>query len=153
MKFNIINGVKTKSQLDEIISFFRNAKGCGNEFRFKDWTDYKAENQIIGVGDGKETNFQLIKSYKIGNNHFIRKIKKPVFATVKVFIDSQKIDDVNIDIEDGIIKFNEPPTNGAVIGATFEFDVPVRFDSDLLEIKMETINTGKIKDITLVEVL
>ena len=152
MKFNIINGIKTKAELDEIIAFFRNVKGKAYGFRFKDWSDYQAENQLIGVGDGEKKDFQLIKYYRTNNNYYIRKITKPVISTIKIFIDGTSTNDVNIDLKTGIISFNEAPLTDAVITATFEFDVPVRFDSDMLEITMNTINTGEVKDITLIEI-
>ena len=87
MKFNIINGIKTKAELDEVITFFRNVRGAGYGFRFKDWTDYQTENQYIGVGNGKTKEFQLIKSYRVSDNIvYYRKITKPVISTVRVFI-------------------------------------------------------------------
>ena len=68
IKFNIINGIKTKTELDELITFFRNVKGAGYGFRFKDFTDYQAENQYIGVGNGETKEFQLIKAYRVSDN-------------------------------------------------------------------------------------
>ena len=152
MKFNIINGIKTKAELDEIIAFFRNVRGKAYGFRFKDWSDYQAENQLIGVGDGETKDFQLIQDDRTNTNYYIRKITKPVISTIKIFIDGTSTNDVNIDLKTGIVSFNEAPSIDAVITATFEFDVPVRFDSDMLEITMNTINTGKVKDITLIEI-
>lgn len=152
MKFNIINGIKTKMELDEIVSFFRNVKGCGYGFRFKDWSDYQVENQLIGIGDGEKKNFQLIKYYRVNDNYYIRKITKPVISTIKIFIDDIRTNDIKVDLKTGIVSFNEAPAVNAPINATFEFDVPVRFDKDMLEITMETINTGNVKDITLIEI-
>lgn len=151
MKFNIINGIKTKKELEEIIAFFRNTKGRAYAFRFKDWSDYSAENQLIGIGDGEKKDFQLIKNYTINGNHYIRKITKPVISTIKIFINETITEDLKIDLTTGIITFNEAPSMDTKINASFEFDIPVRFDSDILEITMDTINSGKIKDITLIE--
>ncbi len=152
MKFNIINGIKTKAELDEIISFFRNVKGCAHGFRFKDWSDYQVENQLVGIGDGEKKDFQLIKYYRINGNYYIRKITKPVISTIKMFVNGVRTNNINVDLRTGIVSFNEAPANDATVNATFEFDVPVRFNSDVLEITMETINTGKVKDITLIEI-
>lgn len=152
MKFNIVNGIKTKAELDEIISFFRNVRGRAYGFRFKDWTDYKAEKQPIATGDGETKSFQLIKTYIIDNNIYVRKITKPVISTVKVCINGAVVDDVELDLKTGIITFNEAPALDDEIEADFEFDVPVRFDSDVLEITMDTVNTGKVKDVVLVEI-
>ncbi len=67
-KYNIATGVKTEEQLQALINFFRNCKGKAIAFRFKDWSDYSAKEQHIGVGDGNRTKFQLVKTYVCDNN-------------------------------------------------------------------------------------
>lgn len=153
MKFNIINGIKTKTELDELITFFRNVRGAGYGFRFKDFTDYQAENQYIGVGDGETKEFQLIKAYRVSDNIvYYRKITKPVISTVRVFINDIESKDFNIDLTTGLITLNTVPEIDSTIKASFEFDVPVRFENDIMEITMNSINSGNIKDITLIEI-
>ena len=153
MKFNIINGIKTKTELDELITFFRNVKGAGYGFRFKDFTDYQAENQYIGVGNGETKEFQLIKAYRVSDNIvYYRKITKPVISTVRVFINDIESKDFNIDLTTGLITLNTTPEIDSTIKASFEFDVPVRFENDIMEITMNSINSGNIKDITLIEI-
>lgn len=152
MKYNIINGIKTTTELDEIIKLFRNAKGQAYGFRFKDWSDYKATKQQIAIGDNINTKFQLIKTYIISNNIYTRIITKPVISTVKLYIDDVEINDFNIDFTTGEIVLSSPPQENSIIYADFEFDVPVRFNSDILEITMQSIKTGFVKDIMLIEV-
>lgn len=153
MKFNIINGIKTKAELDELITFFRNVKGAGYGFRFKDFTDYQAENQYIGVGNGEIKEFQLIKAYRISDNIvYYRKITKPVISTVRVFINDIENKDFNIDLTTGLITLNTVPEIDSTIKASFEFDVPVRFENDIMEITMNSINSGNVKEIILTEI-
>lgn len=153
MKFNIINGIKTKTELDELITFFRNVKGAGYGFRFKDFTDYQAENQYIGVGNGKTKEFQLIKAYRVSDNIvYYRKITKPVISTVRVFINDIESKDFNIDLTTGLITLNTVPEVNTSIKANFEFDVPVRFENDIMEITMNSINSGNVKEIILTEI-
>lgn len=153
MKFNIINGIKTKAELDEVITFFRNVRGAGYGFRFKDWTDYQVDNQYLGLGDGITKEFQLIKSYRVSDNIvYYRKITKPVISTVRVFINDIESKDFNIDLTTGLITLNTVPEIDSIIKANFEFDVPVRFENDIMEITMNSINSGNIKDITLIEI-
>lgn len=153
MKFNIINGIKTKTELDEVIKFFRNVKGKAYGFRFKDWTDFSATNQQIGIGDGETKEFQLIKTYTINGNTYTRKIKKLVISTIKVFLDGVETNDFSIDLTNGLITFEVAPSDTTIITANFEFDIPVRFNTDLLEITMDSINSGKIKDLELIEII
>ena len=153
MKFNIINGIKTKTELDELITFFRNVKGAGYGFRFKDFTDYQAENQYIGVGNGEIKEFQLIKAYRVSDNIvYYRKITKPVISTVRVFINDIESKDFNIDLTTGLITLNTAPEIDSTIKANFEFDVPVRFENDIMEITMNSINSGNVKEIILAEI-
>lgn len=153
MKFNIINGIKTKAELDEVITFFRNVRGAGYGFRFKDWTDYQVDNQYLGLGDGVTKEFQLIKSYRVSDNIvYYRKITKPVISTVRVFINDIESKDFNIDLTTGLITLNTVPEIDSIIKANFEFDVPVRFENDIMEITMNSINSGNIKNITLIEI-
>ena len=153
MKFNIINGIKTKAELDEVITFFRNVRGAGYGFRFKDWTDYQIDNQYLGLGDGVTKEFQLIKSYRVSDNIvYYRKITKPVISTVRVFINDIESKDFNIDLTTGLITLNTAPEIDSTIKASFEFDVPVRFENDIMEITMNSINSGNVKEIILTEI-
>ena len=153
MKFNIVNGIKTKTELDEVIKFFRNVKGKADGFRFKDWTDFSAVNQQIGIGDGETKEFQLIKTYTINGNTYTRKIKKPVISTIKVFLDGIETNDFSIDLTNGLITFEVAPSDTTIITANFEFDVPVRFNNDLLEVSLNSLSSGKINNLELIEII
>jgi len=153
MKFNIVNGIKTKSELNEVIKFFRNVKGKAYGFRFKDWTDFSATNQQIGIGNGETKEFQLIKTYTINGNTYTRKIKKPVISTIKVFLDGVETNDFSIDLTNGLITFEVAPSDTTIITANFEFDVPVRFNNDLLEVSLNSLSSGKINNLELIEII
>lgn len=142
--------------IDKITKIFRivNGRFCG--FRFKDWLDYKAINQQIDIADGKKNKFQLIKTYSISEDisiKYIRIIEKPVVGTVLLKIDNQKIDNFTVDYSTGIITFNSVLEKGKIITCDFEFDIPVRFDSDTLGIKQANFNNGEIMSIRLIEII
>ncbi len=160
-KYNIATGVKTEEQWQGLISFFRACKGKAIGFRFKDWTDYKAKNQQIGISDGETTEFQLVKTYSSGSSMVTRIINKPVAGTVKVYLNGKKIghhnlrgttDDYSVDYTTGIITFAEAPEMNVIITADFEFDVPVRFDTDELQLSIDSFNSGSWSGINLIEV-
>jgi uncharacterized protein (TIGR02217 family) len=54
----------------------------------------------------------------------------------------------------GIVTFagGHVPGVGGVVTAGFEFDVPVRFDTDQLEINLAQIEAGSIPHIPIVEI-
>ena len=153
-KYNIASGVKTKDQWQVLIAFFRARKGKAIGFRFKDWSDYAAHNQQIGIGDGIRTEFQLMKFYTSGSTTVTREIKKPVAGTVKIHKSNHLRGhaDYSIDNSTGKIIFNEAPAVGVIITADFEFDVPVRFDTDELQISLDSFNSGSWSSIPLIEV-
>ncbi len=152
-KYNIVSGIKTKEQLDEVVSFFRAAKGKAMGFRFKDWLDFEATQQFLGWGDGKSQEFQLVKIYSKGVTIEARKITKPVRNTEKIFINGKRTRLYKVDYDTGVVCFAKPPRKGAKIEADFEFDVPVRFNSDQLSVSMENYGVHSFDNIDLIELV
>ena len=152
-RYNVAHGVKTQTQLDELIAFFRARKGRANGFRFKDWTDYQATGQAIGTGDGATTVFQLVKSYSSGGITETRTITKPVSGTVSIYLDSVlQASGVTVDTTNGQITFTTAPSADVIITADFEYDVPVRFDTDRLSASLDDYGVMSWNDIPLVEI-
>lgn len=151
-RYNVAHGVKTQAQLDELLAFFRARKGRSCGFRFKDWTDFRAQNQLIGTGDGGKIVFQLMKQYVSGGEQETRVIHKPVEGTVQVYLDSAlQMTGFLVDYAKGEVTFDTPPAEGVEIRADFEFDVPVRFDTDSLSARLENYGVYSWADIPLVE--
>jgi len=150
-QYNAIAGVKSKQQAVEIIDFFESRFGPLFGFRFRDPLDYEA-NSDLSLGDGTDRNFDLIKSYGDGPHIYRRRITKPVEGTVRAFIDGAETA-VAVDYDRGKIQFETPPAAGAVVSAHFEFDVPVRFASESLDIVLDDFGAMQIQDIPLIEIL
>ncbi len=152
-RFNVAHGVKTKAQLDTLITFFRARKGRAIGFRFKDWTDYKASAQVLGTGNGTLTQFQLVKKYQSGATEELRTITKPVNGTVKIYFNSAlQNTGYTVNYTTGLVIFNTAPASGVVVTADYEFDVPVRFDTDRLSATLDAYGVHSWLDIPLIEV-
>lgn len=153
-KYNVAHGVKTQAQLDTLIAFFRARKGRADGFRFKDWTDYQAIGQSMGTGDGTTTVFQLQKHYLSGSATETRTITKPITGTVSIYLDGvlQIPDNYTLNTTNGQITFDIAPANGVNVTADFEFDVPVRFDTDRLSASLDTYGSHSWNDIPIVEI-
>lgn len=157
-------GLRSMDDIDHLLSFFEARHGQLHGFRWKDWTDYKsclpshdvsASDQLIGTGDGMVREFQLIKSYASAGSVYEREINKPVFGTVSVGVSGTSVSegsDFSIDMATGVVTFDVPPATGAIVTAGFEFDVPVRFDSDAIQVSVETFQAGQVPDVPVVEV-
>lgn len=148
LSFDVSTGIKNKHDMDLVLAFFRARFGKAFGFRFKDWTDFVARNQVIDTGDGDTTEFQLVKIYQSGDFTYKRKIKKPVEGTVKV----QSGGTYSVDHASGIITFDDAPKEGEVIIADFEFDVPVRFDTDKFLIRINSPGLFVCDSIQIVEI-
>jgi uncharacterized protein (TIGR02217 family) len=133
-------------------------------FRWKDWSDFKSGkpsvaltqgDQQIALGDGVTTAFQLIKTYRSGGHVYARRISKPIKGSVLVAVEQDdKTEGVDylVDEKTGIITFNHPPDPDTRVFAGYEFDVPVRFDSDSLLTNVASFNAGQVPDIPVREV-
>lgn len=58
----------------------------------------------------------------------------------------------SVDTTTGLITFTSPPAAGAVLTAGFEFDTPVRFDTDMIDVALKFERLGSIQSIPLIEV-
>ena len=151
-RYNVAHGVKTQTQLDNLISFFRARKGRAYGFRFKDWSDYTASGQDLGTGDGVATDFQLVKSYNSGGVVENRAISKLVDGSLVVYFDGAVVSSgFTVDLAAGLMVFDTPPAIGVVLTVDFEFDVPVRFDTDALNSVLEDYGLHSWADIPLIE--
>lgn len=157
-------GVKSLADLEAVLAFFEARAGRLHGFRFRDPVDFSSAagngsisplDQAIGTGDGTTTAFQLAKTYTSGGVSYRRVIAKPVAGSVRVAVagvEKTEGTDFTVDATTGIVTFASAPALGATITAGFEFDVPVRFDSDRLEISLTAFRAGDIPNIPLVEI-
>jgi uncharacterized protein (TIGR02217 family) len=137
-RWDVSTGIKNKSDMDAVIAFFRARFGKAHGFRFKDWSDYQAVGQSLGTGNGAQTAFQLVKLYDSGGYTYQRDIKKPVNGTVKIYLNSiLQSSGFTIDHTTGIVTFSSAPGAGVAVSADFDFDVPVRFDTDAISVRAE----------------
>lgn len=157
-------GVRSLDDLAEVIAFFEARHGQLYGFRWKDWTDFKscapseepsAFNQKLGTGDGTTTVFHLTKLYVSGPQSYARPIRKPVAESVIVAVGGQpkvREADYSLDPKTGAVAFVTAPGDGVLITAGFEFDVPVRFDTDRISTSLAGFTAGEIPSVPVLEV-
>jgi len=161
-RYDVAYGIRRADDLAAVVAFFEARNGRLYGFRFKDWADYKsclpsatpsATDQVIGTGDGTTTAFQLVKAYSSGAQAWTRTITKPVAGSVAVAIDGvEQASGWSVDTTTGLVTFNAAPASGVSITAGFEFDVPVRFDTDTLDVTLDLERLGSITSIPLLEI-
>jgi len=161
-RYDAAYGVRRADDLAAVVAFFEARNGRLHGFRWKDWGDYKSclpsaaispTDQEIGTGDGTTTTFQLGKYYGSGAQTWTRAIAKPVAGTVRIALGgAEQMTGWSVDTTTGVITLNAAPAAGVAITAGFEFDVPVRFDTDTLDVTLDLERLGSITSIPLLEI-
>jgi uncharacterized protein (TIGR02217 family) len=160
------SGIRSVADLYEVLAFFEARAGEMYGFRFRDPVDWKscapgaaiaATDQALGIGDGTTAAFQLVKAYGDGEAKWLRTIAKPVAGSVTVALDGVVADGATygIDPATGLVVFSAGhlPGDGVAVTAGFEFDVPVRFATDRIDVNLQAFNAGRIPTIPLTEIL
>lgn len=164
-RYDAGSGIRSVSDLYEVLAFFEARAGQLYGFRFTDPVDFQScgpeetpssADQAIGVGDGLNRVFQLRKTYQDAGGATERVIAKPVAGTVVVEVDGvvMAADDFSPDETTGAITFATAatPAAGSIVRAGYRFDVPVRFDIDRIEIDLEGFRAGRIPSVPLIEI-
>ncbi|MET3667881.1 DUF2460 domain-containing protein [Caulobacter sp. 1776] len=162
-RYLIATAARPLDEVAELVSFFEARRGRLTGFRFRDPADCKsclpsaqpaASDQAIGTGDGTRKVFQLSKTYGTGPEVVVRPIAKPVAGTVKVAVAGVTLaaGGFTVDATTGLVTLTAAPAAGAAVTAGFEFDTPVRFDLDRLDVTLEGFAAGRVAACALVEV-
>jgi uncharacterized protein (TIGR02217 family) len=157
-------GMRSLDDIETLIAFFEARGGQMHGFRWKDWSDFKSaratadvrpDDQMIGTGDGRTRVFRLAKTYRSGDFSYVRPIRKPVSGTVRVSVAQDELREGrewSVDTTRGEIRFEEPPGADLQVTAGFEFDVPVRFDTDTIQTSVASFQAGDVPNVPIIEV-
>jgi len=157
-------GLRSLDDVERLIAFFEARAGQLHGFRWKDWADYKScpasrevafDDQFVALGDGETAGFGLVKSYESGGSSYLRGIAKPVAGSVRMGLQGDELTEglhYEVDTATGLVTFAVPPAPGERISAGFEFDVPVRFDTDRIQVSVASFQAGDVPQVPVVEV-
>ena len=99
--------------------------------------------------------FQLLKTYRSGEAIYQRPITKPVSGTARLGLGQEELQegiDFDLDTATGQVTLSHPPEQGIEVVAGFEFDVPVRFDTDKILTSVASFQAGEVPNVPVVEV-
>jgi uncharacterized protein (TIGR02217 family) len=163
-RYDAGTGLRALDDLEALVAFFEARQGRLHAFRWKDWGDYRsapasraiaAGDQLLGLGDNDKLTFPLRKAYPSGAQTYWRAITKPVAGSVQVAVGNDAMvlgRDYTVDYASGTVIFDRAPEAGAQVYAGFEFDVPVRFDTDLIQISVSSFAAGEVPKVPVIEV-
>jgi uncharacterized protein (TIGR02217 family) len=159
LHFDVGPGIRSEAELGTLIAFFRARRGAARGFRLRDPFDFsshamtgapEATDQLIGIGDGLTARFRLCKRYE-GPEPQLRPITRPRAESVAVSVDGTPAGGWSLE-PGGWIAFANAPPAGAEVRAGFLFDVPVRFESDRLDVTGAAFAAGEAPSVPLVEI-
>lgn len=143
---------------DSLARFFNARRGRLSGFRFRDPAAFSSAapgmavsptDEMLGTGDGTRTVFQLA----IADGGIDRPVLKPAPGSVRIGVNGAELfSGWEVDEVTGEVAFDVAPEEGAILTAGFEYDWPVRFDTDALEVSFETAGSGRVVSLPLVEI-
>ena len=159
-------GVRSLEDLYDVLAFFEARRGSLHAFRFRDPFDMKscrpeetvsAADQALGTGDGTKARFALVKSYGDSEDAYQRLIARPAVETLRVTVggvEKTSPADWSFDFATGEVVFapGSVPGAGDEVTSGYEFDVPVRFDTERIAVSLTAFKAGQIPSIPLIEV-
>ncbi len=154
-------GIRSEADLAVLLAFFRARRGQAYGFRFRDPLDHgsaasgaavAASDQRLGSGDGRTTRFALVKAYGDTGDVQLRRITRPLASSVLVAVGGVARPAGWTLGAGGFIDFETPPLAGAAVTAGFEFDVPVRFAADRIDVSIAGWRAGELPSVPLVEI-
>lgn len=130
---------RAEDEVAAVLEFYHAVGGRAHGFRFKDYVDFQScrkgedvsplDQPLVAIAGA---TYQLYKFYTAGVLTQERIIQKPVAGTVRVAdagVEKTLGVDWTLDETTGIVTLAFSPVGALTWGG--EFDVPVRFDSDL----------------------
>ena len=163
-RFEISHELKRLDSAAALTAFFFARAGKANGFRFQDLNDFSSD--IAGQAPGLKhatvvidgNHFQLQKLYTNQGYSTARKISKPVAGSVTLFDNTGAAmtgfgttPGVTVDTTTGICTVSGTPLT-YVPTATFQFHVPVRFDTDMQEMLLNNPASRSWVNISLMEI-
>lgn len=157
---DLASGLRRRADMDGLRAHFRARAGRTHSFPFKDLGDFTLVRQAIGATDGSTATFQIYKRYSSGGVVHDRIITKPVTGTVFVWVNNAPITlgagagQAQVSRTTGIVTLGTTlrATTGQAVEVACEFDVPVRYDTDDMDLELRTWESSRWGNIQVIEV-
>lgn len=137
-RYDLSECIRSNDDFEEVRAFFYNVSGQFDGFRVKDWGDFqitfanRAQRSSLASVSG---SWQLQRSYTKGIRTFNRPIYKPVSGSVVIYDSGGTPLTATVDYTTGLAS-----VSGTPVTWSGEFDVPVAFTSDVMEVEITSKN-------------
>ena len=116
----------THNEWDTMLSFWLSLQGRFSTFLFNDPSDNAATGQLIGIGDGVTTQFQLARTI---NSSWTEAINAPNIVS-HVYVNGVDPGGWSVNSATGVITLASPAPNGQAVSADFTFYFRCRLLND-----------------------
>jgi len=130
----------------QLLGFVLARHGSFEDFLFNNVDDNYVSNQVLGVGDGVTTTFQMVRTYA-GFVDAVRGLN----GTPTVYLGGVQTTLFTVS-DHGVITFNTAPILSTVITATFNFYYRVRFTADSNDFSQFVSKIWELKSLEMVTV-
>ena len=144
--------IQGKAQMDALYAFFLARMGCLCGFRYSDQNDRVAVLEpLVNLGG---TLLQLQKTYSSGGVSSVRLITKPSLTTpAALYKDGAAMTGgYTVDTTTGIVTLSAAAPASAFTWSG-QFDTPVRFDTDSMEMTRDSFDSRSWSGIPIIELL
>lgn len=121
------------TELSDFFGFFNNRGGAFDTFLYQDRDDNAVTGQSIGVGDGTETQFQLVRAF----GSYVEPMLAPNVVSAVYINGTPLASGWSVSnwgtTTPGVITFTSAPADGDIITVDFSYYFPVRFLEDSLD--------------------
>lgn len=156
-KYLIKNCRLSMQEFMEFNNFFLARHGQKFAFLLHNLLDCKVYKQVIAIGDGKTTEFALIKTYYDPVFSYCHQIKKIVKNSLVIYIDNQEVKEdfghMLVDLNSGLLTLPQALEQGAILSVDFKFDIAVRFSKDNFDYSFATDGSIELGLIEMIEVI
>jgi uncharacterized protein (TIGR02217 family) len=135
-----------QAEVDYVAGFFGIVRGQAFPWLWKDPEDFRQTKVQIGIGDGANTGFQLLRNL---SGLFVEPVSDIVPGTLLVFVNDTSVSATLGD--DGWVTINAPATE-SIVTATFEYYWRVAFADDEMTWENFWYSFYKLKSVKLVTV-
>lgn len=134
LRYDMLRDTAANPELKTLMAFYNARLGRFDSFLYTDPADYSVTDQPLGVGDGVETEFQLIRTMTGTGVTFVEPVLAPnVITNIKVNAVVVAPADYTVDADTGLLTFDTAPGNGLAITGTFTYYWRCRFLDDQLD--------------------
>lgn len=157
-KWQLVGVPLNEGAANDLLKFFNARSGAAQGFRFSDPFGHSTArpgfsvsplDEHLGQGDGVADRFFLTRD----DGSVMRKpVTRPVAGSVRMAIDGTEVTDVPVDDATGEVTFPSPPAPGTTLTAGFDYDLPVRFETDRLELSQTSSGAFQLVRLSLVEI-